>query len=75
MNELKNADSSLDSVFQAAYRGAYEALQKTPLMLSVLQQAGVVDAGGQGLVYILEGMLAALDNDLLKEPNFFFFCY
>jgi DAK2 domain fusion protein YloV len=71
-NELKNADSSLGSVFQAAYRGAYEALQKTPLMLSVLQQAGVVDAGGQGLVYILEGMLAALNNDLLKDPNFSF---
>ncbi|HHY05796.1 MAG TPA: DAK2 domain-containing protein [Clostridia bacterium] len=68
MNELKNEDSSLHSVFQATYRGAYEALQKTPLMLSVLQQAGVVDAGGQGLVYILEGMLVALDNNLLKEP-------
>jgi DAK2 domain fusion protein YloV len=72
MNEFKNGDSTLNSVFRAAYRGAYEALQKTPLMLSVLQQAGVVDAGGQGLVYILEGMLAALDNDLLKEPTFSF---
>jgi DAK2 domain fusion protein YloV len=67
MNELENGDDSLNSVFQAAYHGAYEALQKTPLMLPVLQQAGVVDAGGQGLVYILEGMLTALDGVLFKE--------
>jgi DAK2 domain fusion protein YloV len=35
---------------------AREALAQTPEMLPVLKQAGVVDAGGQGLVYIIEGM-------------------
>ncbi len=34
-----------------------QALARTPDMLPVLKQAGVVDAGGQGLVYILDGML------------------
>ena len=34
-----------------------EALAKTPDQLPVLKQAGVVDSGGQGLVYIFEGML------------------
>lgn len=34
-----------------------QALERTPEMLPVLKQAGVVDSGGQGLVYILEGML------------------
>lgn len=62
--ELQREGSSLDSVFAAAYEGAYEALQQTPFMLPVLQQAGVVDAGGQGWVYILEGMLAALRGDM-----------
>jgi DAK2 domain fusion protein YloV len=34
-----------------------QALARTPDMLPVLKEAGVVDAGGQGLVYIIEGML------------------
>jgi DAK2 domain fusion protein YloV len=34
-----------------------QALERTPDMLPVLKQAGVVDSGGKGLVYILEGML------------------
>ena len=34
-----------------------DALERTPDMLPVLKQAGVVDSGGQGLVYIFEGML------------------
>ena len=34
-----------------------QALERTPEQLSILKQAGVVDSGGQGLVYILEGML------------------
>lgn len=37
-----------------------ETLAKTPDMLPVLKQVGVVDAGGQGLIYIYEGFLAAL---------------
>ena len=34
-----------------------QALERTPDQLAILKQAGVVDSGGQGLVYILEGML------------------
>lgn len=71
LKELKHGEkNTINSVFKAAYCGAYEALQKTPLMLPVLEQAGVVDAGGQGFVYILEGMLEALDGELLKESKF-----
>ena len=36
------------------------ALRKTPEMLPLLKKAGVVDSGGQGLVYIFEGMLRAI---------------
>jgi uncharacterized protein len=39
-----------------------EALAKTPDMLPVLKQVGVVDSGGQGLVYIYEGFLAVLES-------------
>ena len=34
-----------------------QALERTPDLLPILRQAGVVDSGGQGLVYILDGML------------------
>lgn len=38
----------------------YETLERTPQMLPVLKEAGVVDAGGQGLLYFLEGMVEGL---------------
>jgi len=53
----KNDDDAVN-VFEAAYNGACEALAETPEMLPVLKKAGVVDAGGQGLVLIFEGMLS-----------------
>ncbi|MCQ6560340.1 DAK2 domain-containing protein [Paenibacillus mendelii] len=39
---------------------AYDALQRTPDLLPVLKQVGVVDSGGQGLVHIYEGFVLAL---------------
>ncbi|MBI2872093.1 MAG: DAK2 domain-containing protein [Chloroflexi bacterium] len=43
------------SVWEAARNAAVEALALTPEQLAVLKQAGVVDAGGQGVVALLEG--------------------
>lgn len=45
-----------------------QTLAKTPEMLPVLKQAGVVDSGGQGLVYILEGMLKYAQGELALQP-------
>lgn len=50
-------------VMQAALDGAKEALAHTPDLLPVLKKAGVVDAGGQGLVTIFESMLAVFKGD------------
>ena len=47
---------SLATVLHAAVAGARDALASTPELLDILRQAGVVDAGGQGVVYILEGL-------------------
>lgn len=58
-------DSTVIEVMEAAYQGAFLALEKTPSLLPVLKQAGVVDAGGQGLVYIFEGMLKVLNGENL----------
>jgi len=46
---------NIEDICKQALEHAYDTLQKTPDMLPVLKQAGVVDAGGQGLLYILEG--------------------
>jgi DAK2 domain fusion protein YloV len=48
---------ALDTVLMAAIEGANTALASTPDLLPILKQAGVVDAGGRGVVLILEGML------------------
>lgn len=48
------------AVLREAWHVARETLGHTPDLLPVLKKAGVVDAGGQGFVYILEGLLAAL---------------
>ena len=42
---------------------AKRTLEKTPDMLPILKKAGVVDSGGAGLVYIIEGMLKAFSED------------
>ena len=53
--------------FEAALSGAKEALAQTPEMLPVLKKAGVVDAGGQGLVTIFEGMLEVFKGGNIIE--------
>ncbi len=50
----------LQDVLTAAVDGAREAVARTPSLLPVLRDAGVVDAGGQGLYYLLEGTLLYL---------------
>jgi len=45
---------------------AKDALARTPEMLPILQKAGVVDSGGSGLVYILEGMLLYLQGEAIQ---------
>lgn len=46
-----------------------KALLNTPNQLPVLKEAGVVDSGGQGLMYLLEGALRALDEDFSLEED------
>lgn len=50
------------AVWQAVCEGAAQALEETPELLPVLKRAGVVDAGGQGLCLIFEGMLCVFQG-------------
>jgi len=56
-------DGNMVSVMEAAVRAARDSVANTPNLLPVLRQAGVVDAGGQGLYVVLEGMLHYLRGD------------
>ena len=58
-SELCKTDLSLESFFTEILKYAEEILEKTPDMLPVLKEAGVVDSGGQGLVEFLAGALDA----------------
>ncbi len=57
-----NKFSDLQSLLREVIGEAKLTLEKTPDMLAVLKKAGVVDSGGAGLVYILEGMSKAADG-------------
>ena len=46
-----------------------ESLERTPELLPVLKQAGVVDSGGVGIVTIYEGMLYCLETGKVVEPR------
>ena len=45
------------------------SLERTPLLLDVLREAGVTDSGGAGLVYIAEGMKSAIEGKELTEDG------
>ena len=63
--EAKETDCA--KVMEILCAAAKGALLKTPEMLPVLKEAGVVDAGGQGLLYILEGMRSYLADGVMIE--------
>ena len=69
---LKKAEETDDAVevMRATVEGAKRALAKTPDMLPVLKEVGVVDSGGQGLVYIYEGFLSALTGEYIASEDF-----
>lgn len=57
------ATGDCEAVARAAYEGARAALALTPGQLAVLGRAGVVDAGGRGLVAVLGALVAALSGE------------
>ena len=50
-----NADSTVETLFDDLSFEMNNSLKRTPELLSVLAEAGVIDSGGAGLVYIMEG--------------------
>jgi len=60
-------EQDLYHVIQRTLTHSEEALQRTPELLAVLKQAGVVDAGGKGFVRVLEGIMRLIHGHPLAE--------
>ena len=56
-------------LLEVAVRAADEAVRKTPELLPILKQAGVVDSGGKGLFFFLEGMQRHISGESLETPT------
>lgn len=53
-------------IFEEVVEAAERSVERTPELLPVLKEAGVVDAGGKGLYYVLEGMLRYINGQSLE---------
>ena len=66
--DAADAGKSLIDVVEASRSAAADALARTPELLPVLAQAGVVDAGGAGYLLLLDALLTVVDGRPLPEP-------
>lgn len=64
--EAAETSSSLIEVMEKVIEESKASLERTPDLLPVLKEVGVVDSGGQGLVYVYEGFLAALKGEKVE---------
>lgn len=67
IKQERNNLSSIEEVMDLYVKQAKLTLLKTPELLPVLKEAGVVDSGGAGFLKIIEGMQMALQGNILSE--------
>ncbi len=65
----ENNLNSIEEVMELYVKQAHETLERTPELLPVLKEAGVVDSGGAGFIKIIEGMQMALTGQMLAEAE------
>jgi len=65
-------DTSFSDYFTNLVQKMKESLEKTPELLPILKEAGVIDSGGAGLVYIIEGMAQAIGGRIIEDVSFDF---
>ncbi len=64
LSAVYNDSFTIEDCLKAYLEEGYRSLDRTPELLPVLKQAGVVDAGAKGLLTIVEGMLAGLNGQI-----------
>ena len=71
--EVANGEEDIIALMEATVEAARNSVANTPTLLKVLREAGVVDAGGQGVYTILEGALRYLRGEVelmrLRKPQ------
>ncbi len=65
--EKVDEKTSLEEAFDLILKEAKASLSRTPNLLPVLKEVGVVDSGGAGLVKILEGMTSAIHGEFIEK--------
>ena len=68
-DQNKDSFESIEDFFACFIKEAHASLDRTPELLPVLKEAGVIDSGGAGYNRIIEGMIAALDGNILVEQE------
>lgn len=64
-------ETDIITIMEEVLKEAKASLNRTPDLLPVLKEVGVVDSGGQGLVFVYEGFLAVLKGESLPEATTF----
>ena len=67
--EKVDEKTSLEEAFDLILKEAKASLSRTPNLLPVLKEVGVVDSGGAGLVKILEGMSSAIHSEFIEKNS------
>lgn len=67
LSEKVNKKTTIEGALRILYEEALESLERTPDLLPVLKEVGVVDSGGAGLCRILEGMYLASINKFVER--------
>ncbi|GCD83390.1 kinase [Parageobacillus thermoglucosidasius] len=65
--EVAKKEQDIVVVMEEVVKEAKASLQRTPKLLPVLKEVGVVDSGGQGLVYVYEGFLSGLKGESVAD--------
>ena len=68
-NDRIDQNSTLESYFNDLLGEMQRSLERTPELLPVLREAGVVDSGGAGLIYIFEGMRRTLNGEAVERAE------
>jgi uncharacterized protein len=65
----EGGDADLPSVVRAARQAAHDSVRRTPELLDILREAGVVDAGGLGVAVVLDGVYATVSGQEIEVPE------
>lgn len=67
--EVAENEDNMITLMEAFIEEAKQSLNRTPDLLPVLKEVGVVDSGGQGLLFVYEGFLASMKGEPLPARN------